>query len=115
MKRLVLLSVLTGMCFMVAIAQPGNQKKTLFSDRNNGFIGANSLAGKHFAEVIKPDEKLHINPQRLTAAHPELLPGFSSRAVPDDHMPVLKPKGYYHGIVIKPDSTFDYKLIIKKP
>jgi hypothetical protein len=109
MKRLVLISILTGLCFMAAIAQQVNQKKALFSDKTN------SLAGKHFAELIKPDEKLHINPQRLTAGYPEFLPGFSSRTVPDDHMPVLQPKGYYKGIVIKPDSTFDYKLIIKKP
>jgi hypothetical protein len=36
-------------------------------------------------------------------------PGFS------DNMPVAIPRGHFPSIIIKPDSTANYKLIIKKP
>lgn len=32
-----------------------------------------------------------------------------------DNMPVVLPRGHYPSIIIKPDSTSDYMLIIKKP
>jgi hypothetical protein len=40
---------------------------------------------------------------------------FTNRRLPGDNMPCIKPEGYYPMIVIKPDTTINYTLLIRRP
>lgn len=113
MKRLLLFSLLAGLCSVIAIAQQNLRKLST----GNGFSSPNSSKGMNslFAEVIKPEDlpKFHVNPEQIPTLKMKKL--FPPAHRVDDNMPILKPKGYFHGIVVRPDSAIDFKLIIKKP
>jgi len=117
MKRLLFFAIITILCAISGLSQQNFQRPKYSNNSGSSYSSVNSAAVMYgmYAEVIKQNEKLHINPERFQKMRPDLLPGYSQHPRPDDHMPILKPKGYFHGIVIRPDSTIDYKLIIKKP
>ncbi|HEX2396129.1 MAG TPA: hypothetical protein VHI78_12345 [Bacteroidales bacterium] len=118
MKRLLIFSLLAGLCSVVAFAQQNLQKLRDSKFSGNSFSSPNSLKGMNslVAELSKPENntrKLHVNPEQIpTLKLKKILPP-PPRV--NDNMPILRPKGYFHGIVIKPDSAIDFKLIIKKP
>lgn len=115
MKPLLLVVVLTCLCIMKVSAQQ-NLKKPKYS-KDNGYSYSSELAMNFnsYAEALKQQDppKLHINPDQLPSRRPPYFR--TSRPPLTDHMPVIRPKGYFHGIVIKPDTTIDYKLLIRKP
>lgn len=112
MKRLLLFSMLAGLCSMFAIAQQNLRK--LNTGGGISFPNPSKPINQLLAEVNKLDDlpKIHVNPEQIPTLKKKLFP-------PDyrlkDNMPILRPKGYFHGIIVKPDSAIDFKLIIKKP
>jgi hypothetical protein len=74
-----------------------------------------------FRRKVMPDHPLlYPNPpsfgDTLHWPCPDWSPGrFATKRSPGDNMRIIRPRGYYPMIVIKPDTVVHYTLIIKKP
>jgi len=114
MKRLLLLAGILGLITGDAYSQQQNQSKPKYLK-----INPSATLPLYYAEIIKKaeGEKYHVVPDGFLKPQAGYKPFYICRPgpPPDDHMPVLKPKGYFHGIVIKPDTAIDFKLIIRNP
>lgn len=110
MKPFLLICVL-AILFMKISAQeypiPG------YNENRNSAFPEIPMDSSLLADLLREPEKLHINPANIPHIESRrfLTP---PRRLPD-RMPVIRPRGPFHGIEIRPMPGIDYKLKIVNP
>jgi hypothetical protein len=105
MKKLMIISTILGLSVSFIYSQQYNQIKTDSSFQANSILfWNNSIAEKKLFSGSVMDRNSLIGPisSRLS------ISSF-------DNMPCLKPEGNFSMLVLKPDSTMRYNLIIRNP
>ncbi len=110
MKRIILLSGLLILIIYPTFSQQSNIleiRQWSYSKQIDTTL-LNLFSGMRIDSLLSATNPEHIYHLRGIYESPE-------RNIMDDNMPCVKPKGNYPSLLIVPDTTIRYTLLIRKP
>ena len=122
MKKLILLSGFVSLLFSPAFSQQKNFFKpetnpwslSIENDTTISNLMKDQIFPKFSYLILLRDSLLSSQDSEKFAYNSQGF-GMQERRVIDDNMPCIEPRGNYPSLMIKPDTTIRYTLLIGKP